>query len=171
MKDFSYQAKVAVYPGSFDPITLGHVDIVKRAINLFDKLIILVLKNYRKTPFFSINERINLIRKCLSNNPKIEIDNYSGLLVDYMKERNIKFIVKGLRAVSDFEYEFQQHMVNSKMLDVETIFFMTSPEYNYLSSSLVREIAFFDGDLSLFIPQEIIEDVKTKIAKFKQEKQ
>lgn len=167
MKDFSSLDKVAVYPGSFDPITLGHVDIINRAIELFDKLIVLVLYNYRKQYIFSLNERVELIKKCFNSNSKISVDYYSGLLVDYLKKNNIKFIIKGIRAISDFEYEFQQHLVNSKLHDVETVFFMTKLEYNFLSSSLVKEVAFFGGDISPFVPSPIVQDIVEKINKFK----
>ncbi|MCS7243454.1 MAG: pantetheine-phosphate adenylyltransferase [Candidatus Calescibacterium sp.] len=167
MKDSLFLDKVAVYPGSFDPITLGHLDIINRAITLFDTLIILVLNNYRKKPLFSIQERTELIKKCIENNQKIVVDSYCGLLVDYIKEKGIKFIVKGIRAISDFEYEFQQHLVNSKLIDVETIFFMTKFEYNFLSSSLVKEIAFFGGDISNFVPQSILKDILIKMDKLR----
>ncbi|MCS6954729.1 MAG: pantetheine-phosphate adenylyltransferase [Candidatus Calescibacterium sp.] len=169
MKDSLSLDKVAVYPGSFDPITLGHLDIINRAITLFDTLIILVLHNYRKKPLFSIQERTELIRKCTENNQKIVVDSYCGLLVDYIKEKGVKFIVKGIRAISDFEYEFQQHLVNSKLIDVETIFFMTKFEYNFLSSSLVKEIAFFGGDISNFVPQSILKDILIKMDKLRRE--
>ncbi|MCS7164723.1 MAG: pantetheine-phosphate adenylyltransferase [Candidatus Calescibacterium sp.] len=169
MRDSLYLAKVAVYPGSFDPITLGHLDIINRASNIFDKLIILVLNNYRKKPLFSMNERVELIKKCIPDNNKVLVDSYTGLLVDYIREKNISFIVKGIRTISDFEYEFQQYLVNSRLINVETILLMTKSEYNFLSSSLVKEIAFFGGDISNFVPQPILKDILAKMDKLRLE--
>ncbi len=169
MKDFSYQDRIAVYPGSFDPITLGHIDIINRALKLFDKVIVLVLFNYRKKPLFSLDERVRLIKKATEGNEKIIVESFKGLLVDYLKQNNIRFVVKGMRAISDFEYEFQQHLVNSKLFDVETVFFMTKFEYNFLSSSLVKEIAYFGGDISPFVPSNILQDVLERMDKFKME--
>jgi len=162
--------KVAVYPGSFDPITLGHIDIIERALKVFEKVIVLVMENYRKNHLFTMEERISLIKKSLENYDNVSIEGYKGLLVDYMKERNIRFIVKGLRAISDFEYEFQQHIVNSSFYDVETVFFMTKPIYNFLSSSLVREIAFFGGDISSFVHPSIVKDIQYRMDKLKKER-
>lgn len=171
MKDSLYRDRIAVYPGSFDPITLGHIDIVERALELFDKLIILVLNNYRKKHLFSLEERVSLIKKCINDNfkmiEKVKVESYDGLLVDFLKKNNIKFIVKGIRAIADFEYEFQQYLVNSSLANVETIFFMTKIQYNFLSSSLVKEIAFFGGDISVFVPQVILKDIMDKIDKLK----
>ncbi|MGB9637795.1 MAG: pantetheine-phosphate adenylyltransferase [bacterium] len=158
--------KVAVYPGSFDPITLGHIDIIKRGVNLFDKIIVLVMVNPKKQGLFSIFERKNLIEKSLNefNILNCEVDVYQGLLVDYLKKNNIKYIIKGIRAISDFEYEFQQYIVNSSFEnDIETVFFMTNYNYMYLSSSLVKEIAYFKGDISKFVPSSIIQDINNKI--------
>jgi len=158
--------KVAVYPGSFDPITLGHVDIIKRGINLFDKLIILVMINPKKQGLFNIFERKVLIEKSLKefNLLNCEVDVYQGLLVDYLRNNNLKYIIKGIRAISDFEYEFQQYIVNSGFdNEIETVFFMTNYAYMYLSSSLVKEIAYFKGDISKFVPTSIIEDINNKI--------
>jgi len=162
--------KVAVYPGSFDPITLGHIDIVERALKVFEKIIVLVMENYRKRHLFTMEERISLVKKSLEKYDNVLIEGYKGLLVDYMKERNIRFIIKGLRAISDFEYEFQQHIVNSSFYDVETVFFMTKPNYNFLSSSLVREIAFFGGDISSFVHPSIVKDIQYKMDKLKKER-
>lgn len=171
MKDSLYQDKVAVYPGSFDPITLGHIDIIQRASKLFNKLIILVLNNYRKKPFFGIEERVNLVRKAIESvdlkNSEIVVESYEGMLVDFLEKNGIRFIVKGIRAISDFEYEFQQHLVNSRLANVETVFFMTNMKYNFLSSSLVREIAFFGGDISHFVPACIVKDIKDRMDKLK----
>lgn len=168
MKEINVE-KVAVYPGSFDPITLGHIDIIERALKVFDKVIVLVMENFRKKHLFKKEERVNLIKKSLSNYDNVFVDSYDGLLVDYVRSNGIKFIVKGLRAISDFEYEFQQNMVNSSLCNVETIFFMTKPAYNFLSSSLVKEIAFFGGDISSFVHPSIIKDIQIKMIKFKEE--
>jgi len=168
MKEIDVE-KVAVYPGSFDPITLGHIDIIERALKVFDKVIVLVMENFRKKHLFKKEERVNLIKKSLSNYDNVFVDSYDGLLVDYVRSNGIKFIVKGLRAISDFEYEFQQNMVNSSLCDVETIFFMTKSAYNFLSSSLVKEIAFFGGDISPFVHPSIIKDIQIKMIKFKEE--
>lgn len=169
-KDFLYLDKKAVYPGSFDPVTLGHLDVIQRATFIFDKVIVLVLNNYRKKPLFTLKERAEMIKKSIENTDfekKVLVDIHDGLLIDYLKNNNIKFVVKGIRAISDFEYEFQQYLVNSKLMDIETIFFMTKLEYNFLSSSLVKEVAFFGGDISAFVPQSILKDIINKIDNFK----
>ncbi|MFN4219373.1 MAG: pantetheine-phosphate adenylyltransferase [bacterium] len=174
MKDSLYQDKiVAVYPGSFDPITLGHLDIIERASKLFNKLIVLILNNYRKKHFFTIDERVNLVKKVIESvdfkNSKVIVESYDGMLVDFLEKNGIKFIVKGIRAISDFEYEFQQHLVNSKLANIETVFFMTNIKYSFLSSSLVREVAFFGGDISNFVPACIVKDIRDKMDKLKME--
>jgi len=163
--------KIAVYPGSFDPITLGHIDIIKRGINLFDNLIILVMINPKKQRLFNIFERKILIEKSIKefNLLNCEVDVYEGLLVDYLKKNNLKYIIKGIRAISDFEYEFHQYIVNSSFdNEIETIFFMSNYAYMYLSSSLVKEIAYFKGDISKFVPNSIIEDINNKINSLKE---
>ena len=159
-------SKVAVYPGSFDPITLGHLDIIKRGKNIFDKLIILVMVNPKKKEFFNLFERKKLIEKSLKeyNLADCLVDIYEGLLIDYLKNNNIRYVIKGIRAISDFEYEFQQYIVNTSFNpDIETVFLMTNYNYMYLSSSLVKEIAYFKGDISKFVPSCIIEDINNKV--------
>ncbi|MBE3579190.1 MAG: pantetheine-phosphate adenylyltransferase [Caldanaerobacter subterraneus] len=158
--------RVAIYPGSFDPVTYGHIDIIKRGANLFDKLIVAVLLNPAKRPLFSIQERIELLKEVTKDIPNVEVDYFDGLLVEYAKKVNASAIIKGLRMVSDFEYEFQMALVNKKLNpSVETIFLMTSAKYGYLSSSLVKEIAQFGGCLSEFVPDIVAEKLMEKFKK------
>ena len=148
--------KIAICPGSFDPVTLGHLDIINRASRLFDKVIVAVLCNTAKNPSFTVEERIAFLKEVTADYPNVEIDSFSGLLVDYAKEKGAVAVVKGLRAVSDFEYEFQMSMINKKLYsDVETVYLNTSQDYMYLSSSVVKQIASFGGDISNFVPQRI----------------
>ncbi|MBR3972079.1 MAG: pantetheine-phosphate adenylyltransferase [Ruminococcus sp.] len=150
--------KIAICPGSFDPVTLGHLDIVSRASQLFDKVIVAVLCNTSKNPCFTVDERIELLKEVTKGYDNVEVDSFSGLLVDYAKEKGAVAVVKGLRAVSDFEYEFQMSMINKKLYpEVETVYLNTSQDYMYLSSSVVKQIASFGGDISNFVP-EIIHD-------------
>ena len=158
--------KTAICPGSFDPITVGHLDIIHRAALLFDEVIVLVVINPDKTPSFSVEERMELIRKVTKDIKNIKIETFAGLLADYAKEKNACAIVKGLRAVSDFEYEFQMALTNRKLNpSMETIFLNTSAENMYLSSSMVKQIARFGGDISTFVPGEILNDVKSRLCK------
>lgn len=148
--------KIAIYPGSFDPITLGHLDIINRAAKLFDKVIVVVMVNPAKKCSFSPEERVNLIKECASSLKNIEVEFSDGLLADYAKEKNAQVIIKGLRALSDFEYEFQMALTNSKLNpEVETLFLTTRAENMYLSSSMVRQIASMGGDISGFVPDII----------------
>ncbi|MEG0750680.1 MAG: pantetheine-phosphate adenylyltransferase [Oscillospiraceae bacterium] len=156
--------RMAVCPGSFDPITKGHVDIIERAAKLFDKITVVVLKNPQKTPTFSDEERIDLIKRVIKRFDNVETDMYGGLLADYVRLRGACAIVKGLRAVSDFEYEFQMDLVNRQLNpDFETVFLNTSREYLFLSSSIVKQVAMFGGDISSFIPDEIREDIVKRL--------
>lgn len=155
--------KIAVYPGSFDPVTYGHLDIIKRAAKVMDKVIVAVLHNPNKKPLFTIEERMDLLKQVTGDMDNIEIDYFSGLLVDYVQSNNIDIIVKGLRAVSDFEYEFQMALMNRKLNShVETIFMMTSSKYSYLSSSLVKEVFRFNGCINELVPDIVIEAMKKK---------
>ncbi|HHV73547.1 MULTISPECIES: pantetheine-phosphate adenylyltransferase [unclassified Thermoanaerobacterium] len=155
---------IAVYPGSFDPVTNGHLDVIKRAAKVFDKLIVAVLVNPSKTPMFSLEERVEMLKEVTADIENVEIDSFSGLLIEYLEKVNSKIIVKGLRMVSDFEYEFQMALINKKLNpDVETIFFMTSNKYGYLSSSIVKEVAKFGGCLSDLVPDSVIEKILRKI--------
>ncbi len=158
--------KIAICPGSFDPITVGHLDIIHRATLLFDEVIVLVVINPDKTPSFTSDERIELIKKATQGMKNVKIDSFGGLLADYAKEKNACAIVKGLRAVSDFEYEFQMALTNRKLNpSMETVFLNTSAENMYLSSSMVKQIARFGGDISSFVPNEILNDVKSRLCK------
>lgn len=159
--------RVAVCPGSFDPVTLGHIDIIRRASKLFDKVIVLISVNYnKKNPSFSVKERVDLIKRCTKDINNIDIDILDGLLADYVEKCNAVAIVKGLRAVSDFEYEFQMAMANKNLYSgAETVFLTTSSEYMFLSSSVVKQIAYFGGDISKFIPAEIVETVTNRLRK------
>lgn len=154
----------AIYPGSFDPITNGHLDIITRGSKLFDKLIVGVLVNIDKQGLFSIDERVNLIKKVTAHLPNVEVMSFNGLLVDLAKKHDARIILKGLRAVSDFEYEFQMALMNSQLdSDIETLFMMTSAEYSYLSSSSVKQVAKFGGNISGLVPDEIMNNVIEKI--------
>lgn len=156
--------KIAVYPGSFDPITNGHLDIIKRAARIFDKLYVSILINSSKEPAFSLNERIAMIKKVTEKYDNVVVDSFSGLLVNYLKEKNADVIVRGLRAVSDFEYEFQMALMNHKLeKNIETLFMMTSGKYSYLSSSIVKEIARHGGNLADLVPDILIDEISNKL--------
>lgn len=157
--------KSAIYPGSFDPVTLGHLDIVERAARMFDELIICVLDNRAKTPLFSVDERVKMLRKVLENITNVRVDSYYGLLMDYARKIDCHIAVRGLRAVTDFEYELQIAHANRTISDgwLDTIFITSSTEYAYLSSSVVKEIASFGGDISLCVPKSIEEEVIGKM--------
>ncbi|MDR5586930.1 MULTISPECIES: pantetheine-phosphate adenylyltransferase [Clostridium] len=152
--------KVAVYPGSFDPITNGHLDIIERGSKVFDKLIIGVLVNVDKKGLFEIEERVELIKKVTKHIKNVEVLSFNGLLIDFLKANNANVILKGLRAVSDFEYEFKMALMNNKLdPNIETVFMMTSAQYSYLSSSSVKQVAKFGGCIEGLVPKEIISDV------------
>ena len=158
--------KTAVYPGSFDPVTNGHLDIIQRSSQVFDKLIVAVVKNHSKEPLFSIEERIRLIQKAVGDIPNVEVDHFDGLLVNFVAARGAQIIIKGLRAISDFEYEFQMASLNHKLQpDVETMFMMTNHKYSYLSSSMVKEIAGLGGSIRDLVPDEILNDILDKFKK------
>ncbi|GKX31704.1 phosphopantetheine adenylyltransferase [Vallitalea longa] len=147
--------RIAVYPGSFDPATNGHLDIIKRSAKLVDKLIVGVLKNNAKEPLFSIDERVALLKKLTKDMDNVEIDSFSGLLVDFLKKKNATIIVRGFRAVSDFEYELQIAQTNYSLdNNIETICLITRVEYSFLSASIVKEVAMYGGDISKMVPQE-----------------
>ena len=156
--------KIAICPGSFDPVTLGHVDIITRASELFDKVIVAVLVNSEKTPWFTIEERTDLLKKATGSIPNVEVAGFDGLLVDYCKQRNAAAIVKGLRAVSDFEYEFQMALTNRKLdREIETVFLTTSSENMYLSSSIVKQVGLLGGDISPFVPNCVHDEILNRI--------
>ena len=156
--------KTAIYPGSFDPITNGHLDIIKRGAEIFDKIIVAVLINVDKKGLFEIEERVELIKKATSDIKNIEIISFEGLLIDLLKEENSSIILRGLRAVSDFEYEMQMALMNNKLdSDVETVFMMTSAENSFLSSSAIKQVAKFGGNMDGLVPNNIIKDIERKI--------
>lgn len=158
--------KIAVYPGSFDPITCGHLDIIKRSCKVFDKVIVAVLNNSAKHPLFSVSERIALIGRCTKDLPNCEVDSFDGLLVDFAKKKKADTVIRGLRAISDFEYEFQMALLNKKLNpDIETMFMVTNVNCLYISSSVVKEICLYGGNTQGLIPDEIINDVKYKMEK------
>ncbi|MFC4766053.1 pantetheine-phosphate adenylyltransferase [Effusibacillus consociatus] len=152
--------KIAVYPGSFDPVTFGHIDIAVRAAKIFDKVIIAVMVNPHKNPLFTVEQRVELIREAVKDTPNIEVDSFLGLLVHYVQRKGAKVIVKGLRAVSDFESELSMASINWKMYpDAETFFIPTNSKYSYISSSLVKEIARHGGIIEDFVPPHVEEAV------------
>ena len=155
--------RTAVYPGSFDPITNGHLDIIKRASRVYDKVVVGVLSNKSKTPLFTAEARVDMIKRVTSELDNVEVDTFEGLLVDFAKSKNATVIVKGLRTVADFEYEFQMALLNKALNpEYETMFMMTDTKYSYISSSMVKELAGFHGDLTGFVPCDIIETIKKK---------
>ena len=157
--------RIAIYPGSFDPITNGHLDIIRRAAPLFDQLIVLVVINPDKRPTFSHKERLELIQRVVGDLPNVQVDTYQGLLADYVTAKGACALVKGLRAVTDFEYDFQMALVNKKLApQTETVFLVTSTQNLYVSSSLVKQVAQFGGDISDFVPEQILPDVTRKLS-------
>ena len=156
--------KIASYPGSFDPVTIGHLNIIQRSANIFDKLIVCVMVNAGKNPMFSLEERVDLIRRVTADIPNVEVDSSSELLADYAKRRGSCVIVKGLRAGSDFENEFQMALINKKINpELDTMFLTAESQYMYLSSSMVKELGSYGVDLTDFLPEEIISDFQKKI--------
>ena len=155
---------IAVYPGSFDPITLGHLNIIRRAASIFDELLVCVMVNSEKNPLFTHEERVELIRRTVAKYPNVKTDMSGELLVEFMKRKGARVIIKGMRAVSDYEREFQIALVNRKLdPSIETLLMLSSEKYTYLSSSVVKEMARYGADLRTFVPKEIIDDVFRKI--------
>lgn len=153
-----------LYPGSFDPITYGHIDIIERCAKEFDQVVVAVLRNSSKVGLFTTEERVHLLKEATIHLKNVEIDSFSGLLIDYAKEKDIRIIVKGLRAVSDFEYEMQMALANRKLNpDLETLFMVSNTKYSFLSSSIVREVASLGGDVSSFVPEIVDIALKNKI--------
>ena len=158
--------RIAIYPGSFDPVTSGHLEIIRRSAKLFDKIIVVVMTNYRKQGLyaFDVEERMQLIKKCTADLPNVSVDSYMGLLADYARQKNAVAVVKGLRAVSDFEDEFQQALTNKKLNpELETVFLTANAENMYLSSSVVKQVCEFGGNISEFVPAEICDDIIKRI--------
>jgi len=156
--------KAAIYPGSFDPVTFGHLDVIKRAADMFDELTVSVLNNTQKSPLFSVEERVNILKEATKDIPNVKIESFSGLLIDYAKSKNIHVAVRGLRAITDFEFELQIAQTNRKLSheQMDTIFLTTSLEYAYLSSSSVKEIASFHGDIYPCVPEFVAKMVYEK---------
>jgi len=155
--------KIAIYPGSFDPVTNGHLDILERALKLFDKVIITIAHNASKNPLFTEEERLLLLREATKKYSNVEVDSFEGLLVDYVKKRKATAVVRGLRAMTDFEYELQLALMNRKLEEsMETVFLMPNEKYTYLSSNVVREIARLGGDVSKFVPPVVLKALRNK---------
>lgn len=158
--------KIAVYPGSFDPITKGHLDVLESAAKMFDKVYIAVLNNSAKKNFLPVNDRVELIKKSVANIKNVEVDRFDGLTVDYAHEKGANFLVRGLRAVSDFEFEMQLSQTNHSIApDITTVFLITKPQYNFISSSIVKEIAMLGKDISNFVPDAVCEYLCNNIRK------
>ena len=156
--------KIAIYPGSFDPVTIGHLHIISRAANIFDKLVVCVMVNAGKNPMFTLEERVDFIRRVTADLPNVEVDSSGDLLAEYAKNKGDCVIVKGLRAGSDFEYEFQMALINRKINpDLDTMFLTAEHQYTYLSSSTVKELGAYGVDLSDFLPEQIIPDFQKRI--------
>ena len=154
----------AIYPGSFDPVTLGHLDIIERTSKMFDRVIIGVLNNKSKSPLFSVEERVNMLKEGTSSLPNVEVQSFEGLLIDFVRKNDARVIVRGLRAITDFEYELQMAQTNRVIApEVDTIFLTTNLRYSYLSSSIVKEIAEFDGEISAFLHPAVAEKVREKL--------
>ena len=156
--------KIAIYPGSFDPVTLGHLDIIKRSASMVDELIVGVLNNKAKSPLFSVEERVKMLGEVTKELPNVKVIPFAGLLVDFARQTESKMIIRGLRAITDFEYELQMSQMNRKLEEnVETVFLTTNLEYSYLSSSMVKEVAAFGGDISQLVPALVAEKVIEKM--------
>ena len=155
--------RIAVYPGSFDPVTFGHVDLIERTVGLFDELVVAVARNIHKSGFFTVPERLEMIEELTKKYDNISVDAFDGLLVDYVRQKDACCVLRGLRAFSDFEYEFQMALTNRKLnADYETIFLMTHESYSFISSSLVKELIEFGGDISSFVPPLVEKKLKEK---------
>ena len=160
--------KRAVYPGSFDPVTLGHLDIICRSAKLVDELVVGVLQNNKKNPLFSIEERVKILKEVTKDIDNVRVESFSGLSIDFVKKCEAQFIVRGLRAITDFEYELQMAQTNRILSPgVDTIFLTTNLEYAYLSSSTVKEVAYYGGDISKFVPAEVVAVIQQKISENK----
>ena len=156
--------RIAVFPGTFDPITNGHLDIVKRGLNIFDELIVAVAENPTKGTLFTIEERVEMVRESLADFPSVKVESFGNLLIDYLREKNVKVAIRGLRVISDFEHEFQMALINRKLdPKIETIFMMTSEDYSYISSRFLKEIFRLGGRVDCFVPAPVIKKLKEKV--------
>jgi len=154
---------MAIYPGSFDPVTKGHLDIIERTSKIFDQLIVAVLENPRKQAVFTIEERVEMLKRVTSGLENVTVEYFRGLLIEYAKQKKVNIIVKGLRAISDFEFEFQMALVNRKLNpQIETLFMVTNSKYSYLSSSIVKEVASFGGDIKELVPPEVYDMIMAR---------
>lgn len=157
-------ARVAIYPGTFDPVTYGHVDLIERATQIFDKVIVAVAMNSHKKPLFSIEERFQMLKESTKGIKRIEIETFDGLVVDYAKSKGVHVLLRGLRMISDFEYEFQMALTNRRWAEnIETVFLMPSEKYSFLSSTLLKEAASLGADISLFVPKSVEKRLKEKM--------
>jgi pantetheine-phosphate adenylyltransferase len=164
MTSTTHPQRIAIYPGSFDPITNGHVDIVQRALSMFDRVVVAIANNVRKAPLFTTDERIAHIRDAVGHDPRVEVDAFEGLLVDYVRRRSARIVVRGLRALADFEYEFQLAHMNRRLgAGIDTIFLMTSEKDFYVSSSLVKEVAQFGGSVAGLVPDHVKTALEEKL--------
>lgn len=160
--------RIAVYPGTFDPVTNGHIDLVERSLRIFDELIVAIAANPKKQPVFSLEERIGMFRKVVARYKRVKIEGFDGLLVDYVKQKKAVGIIRGLRAVSDFEYEMQMALMNRRLdNDIETVFLMPNEEYSFITSTIVREAASYGGDVSSLVPKVVVEKLKKKYGREK----
>ena len=158
--------KTAVYPGTFDPVTKGHIDIIERSLRLFDKLYIVVADNPQKKTTFSGKERVEMLKSVLKNRGRVEVEYHEGLLLDYVKKKGSNVVIRGLRALSDFEFEFSRALLSREMAhDIETIFLMTKDDYSFISSSIIKEIAMFHGSVKGFVPELVEKKLKEKFEK------
>lgn len=156
--------KAAIYPGSFDPVTFGHLDVIRRAASIFDELTVSVLNNTQKTPLFSVEERVRILEEVTKDLPNVKVMAFDGLLVEFAKQIGAKVIVRGLRAITDFEYELQMSQTNHKLEpEIETMFLTTSLEYSFLSSTTVKEVAAFGGDITQFVPELVVDKIEEKM--------
>ncbi|MBN2780377.1 MAG: pantetheine-phosphate adenylyltransferase [Candidatus Marinimicrobia bacterium] len=161
--------RTAIYPGTFDPITNGHLDIIKRAVKIFDTVIVAVANNVGKAPLFTIEQRVEMIKESVKGISQVEVDAFNGLIIEYCQQKGATALIRGLRAISDFEYEFQMALINRKIgKDVESVFLMPKEKYTYLSSSIIKEIAAFGGDVSCFVPDVVKRHLNDKYAETKE---
>jgi len=169
-KNCSLKAEIAIYPGSFDPVTNGHLDIIERASKIFPQLVVAVLSNPQKIPLFTLEERKEMLQKSTEHLPNVQIETFSGLLVRFARQKGCRIIIRGLRAISDYEYETQIAIINRKMApEIETLFLPTSSEYSYLNSTVVKEIARFGGCLAKLVPPFVEKKLKEKFSKYRKE--